>query len=75
MKELTVNFLTNTIQEENLNTLINEINKEYIPKFLKRDMANEISELIQGAKIHLDEIKQLNLNEISTQVDASKKKE
>ena len=37
-------------------------------------MANEISELIQGAKIHLDEIKQLNLNEISTQVDASKKK-
>ena len=74
VEELTVNFLTNTVQEENLKMLINEINKEYAPKFLKRDMANEISELIQGAKIHLDEIKQLNLNEISTQVDASKKK-
>jgi len=55
--------------------LINEINKGYTPKFsLSAKRANEINELIQGAKTRLYEIKRLNLNEISTQVDASKKK-
>ena len=36
MEELSTNFLTNTVQEENLNTLIDEINKEYVPLFLKK---------------------------------------
>lgn len=75
VEELSVNFLTNTVQEENLNMLINEINREYTPKFsfsAKTNEINEIDELIQGAKTRLAEIKQLNLNEISTQVNSLK---
>ena len=66
MEELSTNFLTNTVQEENLNTLIGEINKEYIPKFSKK--GNVYSEIIQRAKARLNEMKDLNLNEIDTQL-------
>ena len=36
VEELTANFLTNTVQEETFNTLIQEINKNYTPKLKKK---------------------------------------
>ena len=45
-----VNFLTNTVQEENLDILINEVNTEYAPKFsTNRSGNNEIYELFEKA--------------------------
>jgi hypothetical protein len=46
VEELTTNFLTNTVQEENLNILIDEINKEYILKFSKKKSASGLNEYI-----------------------------
>ena len=60
------NFLTNTVQEENLNVFINEINKKYALKFLtKGSENNEICELLEEAKTHLNEIKNLKLNKLN----------
>lgn len=70
VEELSVNFLTNVVQEENLNVLIDEINQEYTPKFSKRG----VNELIQGAKTRLAEIKQLNLNEVCAHLSTLKEK-
>jgi hypothetical protein len=64
VEELSTNFLTNTVQEENINTLIDEINKEYIPKFSKK----KIKEISQRLKARLNEIKNLNLNDINGQI-------
>ena len=36
VEEITANFLTNIVQEETFNTLIQEIKKNYIPKFRKK---------------------------------------
>ena len=68
VEELSTNFLTNTVQEENLNTLIDEINKEYIPKFAQRKGISEIKEIAQRAKARLNKMKNLNLNEIDKQL-------
>ena len=69
VEELTVNFLTNTVQEENLNILINEINKEYTPKFLEKNSSiNKFNELSQRAKARLSKIKELNLDDIDAQL-------
>jgi hypothetical protein len=44
--------LTNIIQKENLNSLIEEINKVYTPKFLtKKSMDNERKEILLRLKI------------------------
>ena len=52
VEEFSVNFLTNIIQEENLNNLIEEINKVYTPKFLtKKSMDNERKEILLRLKI------------------------
>jgi hypothetical protein len=59
VEELSVNFLTNAIQEESIDTLINEINKEYAPKFLTRSRNNEVRKLFEKAKTRLNEIKNL----------------
>ena len=67
VEEFSVNFLTNTVQEENINVLIDEINKEYTPKFLQ---TNSIIELFKRAKDLLNEIKKLNLNEMSKQIES-----
>ena len=42
VEELSTNFLTNTVQEENLNTLIDEINKEYVPLFSKKKVLGKL---------------------------------
>jgi hypothetical protein len=69
VEELTVNFLTNTVQEENLNILINEINKEYTPKFSEKNSSiNKFNELSQRAKARLSKIKELNLDSIDAQL-------
>src|SRR5438045_2281630 len=62
VEEFSVNFLTNTVQEENINILIDEINKEYRPKFLQK---NNI-EIFKRAKDRLNEIKKLNIDEIDS---------
>ena len=67
VEELSTNFLTNTVQEENINTLIDEINKEYVPKFSKKKSISEIKAISQRAKARLDEMKKLDLDEIDTQ--------
>ena len=52
VEEFSVNFLTNIIQKENLNSLIEEINKVYTPKFLtKKSMDNERKEILLRLKI------------------------
>ena len=85
VENLSVNFLTNTVQEENINILINEINTEYTPKFLssaksksKRvedspsGMANEANNLMQRVKERLAEMKQLKLNELASKFNLLK---
>ena len=67
VEELSTNFLTNTVQEENLNTLIEDINKEYIPEFSKKNN-EKVNEITQRAKARLIEIKKLNLDEMDTQL-------
>jgi hypothetical protein len=37
VEEVTINFLTNTVQEENFGRLVTEINKEYRPKYDELD--------------------------------------
>ena len=68
VEELSTNFLTNTVQEENINTLIDEINKEYISKFSKKRGISEIKEISQRIKTRLNEMKNLNLGDIDTQI-------
>ena len=73
VEELSVNFLTNAIQEESIDTLINEINKEYAPKFLTRSRNNEFRKLVEGAKTRLNEIKNFKMtNEKIAQIKSSK---
>ena len=61
------------VQEENLNIFINEINKKYASKFLtKRSENNEICELLKEAKTHLNEIKNLKLNELNAGIKTLK---
>jgi hypothetical protein len=72
VEELSVNFLTNTVQEENLNILVSETNKQYAPKFSKRNENNEVHELLEVAKIHLNEVKNFNLNEAEAQLNLLK---
>lgn len=64
VEEFSVNFLTNTVQEENINILIDEINKLYRPKFLQKNRID----IFKRAKNRLNEIKSLNLNEIDEQI-------
>ncbi len=59
---------TNTVQEGNLEILINEVNNEYVPKF-KRS-GNRIHGLLKEAKSRLNEIKNLKFNEINAQIKA-----
>ena len=62
VEELLTNFLTNTVQEENLNIFINKINKKYASKFLtKGSENNEICKLLEKVKTRLNEIKNLKL--------------
>jgi hypothetical protein len=68
VEDLSVNFLTNTVQEGNLEILINEVNNEYVPKF-KRS-GNRIHGLLKEAKSRLNEIKNLKFNEINAQIKA-----
>ena len=61
------------VQEENLNIFINEINKKYAPKFLiKGSKNNEICKLLEEAKTHLNEIKNLKLNELNAGIKTLK---
>ena len=67
------NFLTNMVQEENLNIFINEINKKYASKFLtKRSENNEIHKLLEEVKTRLNEIKNLKLNELNAGIKTLK---
>ena len=69
VEELLTNFLTNTVQEKNLNVFINKINKKYALKFLtKRSENNKICEFLEEAKTHLNEIKNLKLNELNAEI-------
>lgn len=62
VEELSVNFLTNAIQEESIDTLINEINKEYAPEFLtRRSRNNEVRKFFEEAKTHLNKIKKFKM--------------
>ena len=78
VEELSVNFLTNTVQEEHIDTLIEEINKEYAPKFLtKRSGNNEINEVrkfFEGVKTRLNEIKNFKrtINQSIAQIESLK---
>ena len=73
VEELLTNFLTNTVQEENLNVFINEINKKYTPKFLtKGSENNEIHKLLEEVKTRLNEIKNLKLNELNAGIKTLK---
>jgi Rad3-related DNA helicase len=78
VEELSVNFLTNTVQEEHIDTLIEEINKEYAPKFLtKRSGNNEVNEVhkfFEGVKTRLNEIKnfKMTINESIAQIESLK---
>ena len=73
MEELSTNFLTNTVQEENLNTLIDEINKEYVPLFLKKKSIGETKEMIsQRVKARLSKMRDLNLPNIEAQIEKLK---
>jgi hypothetical protein len=71
VEELSVNFLTNTVQEENFNTFIEEINKDYSPQYLSRTSTNqkksaqsEFDKLLEGSQARLAEIQKLKLSEI-----------
>ena len=78
VEELSVNFLTNTVQEEHIDTLIEEINKEYAPKFLtKRSGNNEVNEVrkfFEGVKTRLNEIKNFKrtINQSIAQIESLK---
>ena len=73
VEELSTNFLTNTVQEENLNTLIDEINKEYVPLFSKKKSIGETKEMIsQRVKAYLSKMKDLNLPNIEAQIEKLK---
>ena len=50
VKELLAN-LTNTIQEENINSLIDKINKEYVPKFLKKKVLAKLRRYFKEQKL------------------------
>src|ERR1041384_4970246 len=78
VEELSVNFLTNTVQEEHIDTLIEEINKEYAPKFLtKRSGSNEVNEVykfFEEVKTRLNEIKnfKMTINKSIAQIESLK---
>ena len=73
VEELSTNFLTNTVQEENLNTLIDEINKEYVPLFSKKKSIGETKERIsQRVKARLSKIRDLNIPNIEAQIEKLK---
>jgi hypothetical protein len=78
VEELSVNFLTNTVQEEHIDTLIEEINKEYAPKFLtKRSGNNEVDEVhkfFEEVKTRLNEIKNFEktINKSIAQIESLK---
>ncbi|MGF7230368.1 hypothetical protein, partial [Arachidicoccus sp.] len=73
VEELSTNFLTNTVQEENLNTLIDEINKEYVPLFSKKKSIGETKEMIsQRAKARLNKMRDLDLPGIEAQIEILK---
>jgi len=73
VEELSTNFLTNTVQEENLNTLIDEINKEYVPLFSKKKSIGETKEMIsQRVKARLSKMRDLNLPNIEAQIEKLK---
>jgi hypothetical protein len=40
VEELTANFLTNTVQEETFNILIQEVTKDYTPKYKKKQISD-----------------------------------
>ena len=68
VEEFSINFLTNVIQEENFNLLIEEINKIYTPWFPKPVKQIHIDDLFQRSKDHLAEIQRLDLNEIRDRI-------
>ena len=78
VEELSVNFLTNTVQEEHIDTLIEEINKEYAPKFLKKrsgnNEVNEVRKFFEGVKTRLNEIKNFKrtINQSIAQIESLK---
>ena len=78
VEELSVNFLTNTVQEEHIDTLIEEINKEYAPKFLtKRSGNNEVNvvhKFFEEVKTRLNEIKnfKMTINKSIAQIESLK---
>jgi hypothetical protein len=70
VEEVTINFLTNTVQEENFGRLVTEINKEYRPKYDELDdNEDDAAVLLEQSKNRLVNFQgQINLENIRNQV-------
>jgi hypothetical protein len=70
VEEVTINFLTNTVQEENFGRLVTEINKEYRPKYDElEDNEDDAAVLLEQSKNRLVNFQgQINLENIRNQV-------